>query len=269
MPNGPLLWRWGWVLAASVLLSACGSAPRRYAYDSTVNSTCRQSPIQCAGMYGSEAARAKAQAAASAGIALASAQRALDEVTRARIVKVLEECAIEARLEVLLQRMEGRSPTAKECGEVVETNARGESVTLAMKLGEEMHQFARVCAEEKLGQLIPGRFSLEQRYGYNRQTGETTLVTPEEEAALLRRGLGRELLGTLKPDVVIHLGNPLLAQAAYDFKFPCVSSGNTPWRTYPRGHPHELLTQKDLYQEALKLPKTSVERILPHFGALP
>jgi hypothetical protein len=219
-------------------------------------------------MYGNEAARA--QAAASAGVTLASAQRVLDEVTQARIVKALEECANTARLEVLMRRMDGRSPTPEECREKVETNARGESVTRAMKLGEEMHLVARACAEERLGEIIPGRFSLEQRYRYDRQTGETTIVTAEEEMDLLRRGLSRELLGTLKPDVVIHMGNPLLAQAAYDFKFPCASnSAPTSWREYPEGHPHELLNQKELYQQALKLLEASVQRILPIWGALP
>jgi hypothetical protein len=165
-----------WVLAVGVLLSGCAGAPRRYALD-TVSNTCQQSPVQCAGLYGSEAARARLQveAAASAGVRLAAAQKVLDEVIRVRIVEVLTECANEARLEVLVRRMKGRSPTDKECREGVETNARGESVTRAMKLGEEMHQFARACAEKKLGELIPGRFSLEQRHGYNRQTGETTL----------------------------------------------------------------------------------------------
>lgn len=271
MSQGPLLWRWTWVLAVCGVLGACASAPRRYALD-TESNTCRQSPVQCAGLYGSEAARAKAQmeAAAAAGATLASAQRVLDAVTRVRIVEVLKECANEARLEVLVRRMKGRSPTAEDCLEVVGTNARGEPVTLAMKLGEEMHQFAQACAEEKLGDIIPGRFVLEQRYRYVRKTGETTLVTPKEEAELLRKGLSRQLSGTLKPDVVIHMGNPLHAQAAYDFKFPCASSsGPTPWRKYPAGHPHEFLTQKDLYQEALKLLAAYVERILPIWGALP
>jgi len=271
MSHGPLMWRWTWVLAVSGVLSACASAPRRYALD-TASNTCRQSPVQCAGLYGSEAARAKAQmeAAAAAGATLASAQRLLDEVTRVRIVKVLEECANMARLEVLLRRMKGRSPTPEKCREVVETNTRGEAVTLAMKLGEEMHQFARACAEESLDALIPGRFSLEQRFRYDSQTGQTALVTREEETFLLKQGLSRELLGTLKPDVVIHLGNPLLAQAVYDFKFPCVSDGgDTSWRTYPRGHPHAYLTQKKLYQKALNLLEEYVQRILPYLGALP
>lgn len=210
------------------------------------------------------------EAAASAGVALASVQRALDEVTQTRVVKALKECATEAQLEVLMRRMAGRKPTPEECREVVERNARGESVTRAMKLGDEMHQFARACAEERLGEIIPGRFSLEQRYRYDRQTGRTTLVTREEEASLLRRGLSRELLGTLKPDVVIHLGNPLHAQAAYDFKFPCANVSNPPdWREYPRGHPHEFLTQKKLYREALNLSEQSIQRISPHWGALP
>ena len=271
MSNGPLLWRLAWVLAAGGVLSACASTPRRYALD-TPSNTCRQSPAQCAGLYGSEAARAKAQmeAAAAAGATLASVHKVLDEVTQVRIENVLKECAKEARLEALVRRMKGRSPTAEECLEVVETNARGESVTLAMKLGEEMHLLAQACAEEKLGELIPGRFSLEQRYRFDPRTGQTTLVTREEEAGLLKRGLGRELLGTLKPDVVIHLGNPLLAQAVYDFKFPCASSGrDTSWRTYPEGRPHGSRTQKALYEKALKLPAKYIQRILPHWGALP
>jgi len=271
MPQEPLPWRWVWVLAASLLVSACAGAPRRYALD-TVSNTCRQSPVQCAGMYGSEGARAKAQMAASAGVALASAQRVLDAVTQARVEALLVECAEEALFQVLLRRMGGRNPTPVECHETVAMNARGEPVTRAMQLGQEMHQLARACAHEKLGELLPGHFSLEQRYRYDRQTGQTTLVTPEEEAALLRRGLARELVGTLKPDVVIHRGNPLLAQAVYDFKFPCVSrrgDRDTSWRKYPEGHPYDGYTQKEMYQQVLRLMAEQVWRILPRWGVLP
>lgn len=266
-------WHALWMFTASMFLGAFACAPRNYAFDNSVNSTCRTYPVQCAGLASSEAARARlqAEATASAGASLAAAVKALDELTRDRIVEALTECANEARSEVLERHLGDRNPTPEDCREVV-GQERGQPITRAMQFGEEMHQLASECARKKLSELIPGRFSLEQRYRYDKQTGQVKVVTREEEEALLRQGLSRELLGTLKPDVVIHTGNPLQAQAVYDFKFPCVNkdgSTNGTWRTYPDGHPYDGSTQKEMYQQVLRVTARQVWRILPRWGALP
>ena len=122
-----------------------------------------------------------------------------------------------------------------------------------MQLGIEKHQLAVQCARERLGALIPGRFSLEQRYRHDQRTGERRLISNEEAQALLRRGCGDELEGTLRPDVVIHSGNPLDALAVYDFKFTCPTSNPPRWSVYPEGHPYSGLSQGELYQDLLKV----------------
>jgi len=222
-------------------------------------------------MAGDRVALHPRHAGATGGGTLHAALRVLEATMKARLEEALKECANEARSEVILRRMKGRSPTPEECRKQVGVNERGEAVTLAMRLGEEMHGVARQCAEKQLHQLRPGGFSLEQRYRYDRQTEQTSLLSSEEIGALLSRGLGRELLGTLEPDVVIHSGDPLRAQAIYDFKFPCVNNGEVPrWREYPRGHPYQRLTQKDVYEQALgKNSGAEAQRIVPHLGIIP
>ncbi len=77
-----------------------------------------------------------------------------------------------------------------------------------------------------------------------------------------------KLVGSLVPDVVIHLGDPLRAQAVYDFKFPCVNSDvPSPWRVYPKEHPHADKTQQEMYREALNV--NTVSRVLPRLGVIP
>lgn len=266
---------WPVLLAASVFLGACAGAPRhggprRYQLDTPTN-TCRHNVANCAAMGGDRAALNPVHAVATAGGTLSAALRVLDAVTKNLIEDALKECANEARSQVLLLRMNGKSPTPEECREQVGVSERGEAVTRAMRLGEEMHQAARRCAEERLHKLRPGGFSLEQRYRHDRETGQTTLISREEADALLRRGLGRELLGTIQPDVVIHPGEPLRAEAIYDFKFPCVNTDEAPrWREYPRGHPYQRLTQKAVYEQALgKSAGAEAQRVVPRLGVIP
>jgi hypothetical protein len=95
----------------------------------------------------------------------------------------------------------------------------GRTVTVAMQQGLEKHALALQCAQKSLDKLMPGRFSLEQRYRYDRTTRRKQLVSREEARALLRQGCGEQLKGTLVPDVVIHSGNPLEVLAVYDYKF--------------------------------------------------
>jgi hypothetical protein len=121
-----------------------------------------------------------------------------------------------------------------------------------MQLGEEMHRVALQCVQQRLSKLRPGGFSVEQRYRYELGTKKTTLISSEEEAALLRNGRGSDLRGTLVPDIVLHPGDPLRAEAVYDFKFPCVDPNSVPaWRKYPPGHPYHRLGQDEMYKRAL------------------
>ena len=145
------------------------------------------------------------------------------EAMKARVEKALAECADQARTDVLLRRTGGRSPTPDECRETVAVDSQGNPVTRAMQFGEEMHRVAFPCAEEALSKLRPGGYTIEPRYLYNRATGEVTYLSPEEEATLLSQGRGRELLGSLVPDIAIHDANPLPVLDVFDFKFPCVN----------------------------------------------
>ncbi|ATB31250.1 hypothetical protein MEBOL_004712 [Melittangium boletus DSM 14713] len=134
-----------------------------------------------------------------------------------------------------------------------------------MFLGEEMHRVALACAESRLKVLRPGGFSVEPRYTYNQQTRKWEFMSAEKEAMLLDEGCFGELRGTIKPDIVIHLGNPFLAQAVYDFKFPCVKIDEGRWCEYTRG-PHQGRTQSDVYKGVLSITPS---RILPRIGVMP
>ncbi len=274
MPSMQVRGLWG-VLTASVLLGACAGTPGRGTtlhdgLPNTVTSTCRQQPASCINVPGAPQLpplSGAAQVAATAGMTGQVVLRMLDAAEQARVEAVLTECADMARSEILLRRLGERSPSRAECNEVVDRDSRGEPVTRAMLLGREMHQEALKCTEEKLGEVLPDRFSLEPCYRYDPRTGRATLINPEEKQALLRQGRSCELVGTINPDVVIHTGNPLEAQAVYDFKFPCVNSDRTPqWNTYPRGHPHAGRQQGTVYRDALN---TNVSRVVPRLGVIP
>ncbi|WPB76361.1 hypothetical protein KYC5002_46175 [Archangium violaceum] len=204
-----------------------------------------------------------AQRLAEFGASVTAAAVVLNEAHKKAIEDKLSKCANMAREKVLRQHMGGRSPTPTECHEKKEFGGRVR--TRAMFLGEEMHKVALACAELELGALRPGGFSREPRYRYNTDTRQRELISPEKEAALLEEGCYNELRGTIKPDIVIHAGNPLLPLAVYDFKFPCVSRDRVPWCLYTKG-PHAGRWQNEVYGEALGVePK----EILPWIGVTP
>jgi hypothetical protein len=195
----------------------------------------------------------------------AVAQVVLEETARQSIEEKLKECADLARSEVLLRyprQFKGPTPDADECTQQT-TDRQGRRVTWAMRLGTEMHEVAQQCTEAALTRLRPGGFSLEQRYRYDSATGQWKRVSAEQERLLEETGNGGELVGTIKPDVVIHPGDSLIVQAIYDFKFPCANTDRRPeWRAYPEGHPHEDMNQGDLYKEALgSTPRMVVPRM--------
>jgi hypothetical protein len=134
-----------------------------------------------------------------------------------------------------------------------------------MQLGVEQHDIALPCAQERLQELKPGGFSILPRYRIEPGTERVQYLTQDQVKALLSTGRGAELRGSLEPDIVIHTGSPLQIQLVFDFKFPCVNGTETPWRTYPKGHPHAGRTQLEVYTEILG---ENVSRILPRFGIL-
>ena len=97
------------------------------------------------------------------------------------------------------------------------------------------------------------------------QKTESEAPRPEREEALLEEGCYNELRGTIKPDIVLHSGNPLVPQAVYDFKFPCVSGGQAYWCLYTRG-PHSGRRQNAVYQDVLGVQPF---QILPWQGVMP
>lgn len=261
-------------LVALVTQSACTGtmhygSPGRFSYDTTVNATCRNNPPACAPAPGEEplivnTLKEAGTAALSAGAVL----KVLDAATQKAIDNALAKCANDARSDILL-RHEGKFrsvfPVADECTQMT-VDAQGRKVRWAIRLGNEMHEEARKCAKRVLGSLWPGGFSLEQRYRYDRQTGRKKLVSAEEERLLEETGNGGELAGTLKPDLVLHSGDPLRAQAVYDFKFPCVDTDRPiPWSNYPEGSPYAGQNQGTMYQQAFGQPPA---RIMPRLGVI-
>lgn len=111
---------------------------------------------------------------------------ALNGDLKTQIEQALQQCAEHARTKVLSDKRQGRIPTQAECDQ----SAPGMPVKLAIYLGDEMHKEALQCAGERLGQLVPGRFSLEPRYRYDRTTKQTTFISEEEAQSLLRQWRG-------------------------------------------------------------------------------
>lgn len=259
------------VMAVGVLLCSigCGAGgPGRRGTGSYAQSldsptvTCENAPAYCAKLAGEEAAlplRVRAVQAATA----VKAWQVLDELVRKTLEDILIECANQADAEVNRQEFGGRAPTRQECQEQV-GGTRENPVTRGMRLGGAKHALALRCTEEKLGRAHPGRFSLEQRYRINPETRQLELISHEMELQMLRRG-GKELVGSVVPDVIIHTGNPLQVQAVFDFKFPCPEGNQSSWRQYSSGNGNEVSNQGDAYQKTFDVqavrirPRRSIE----------
>jgi hypothetical protein len=266
-------WRRLPMLAACVLLVACAAGPRpprQYGWTmDSVSNACLKNTANCPPVVGQQPATVSAASgslvgAAVAGGVLIERGRGLEEEETAAINKALEECADEARSEVMLKYFENGRPTREECEEVMGTDRRGQPITRAMQLGLEQHEVALRCAEEQLSKIKPGGFILSPRYRYDPNTGKTEYLPREVVEELLRQGRSEELRGTLEPDIVIHDRDLRRVQDAYDFKFPCMNTGSRiPWRQYPQGHSHSGRSQGQLYKDALKVDPA---RVQPHVG---
>lgn len=184
-----------------------------------------------------------------------------------RLKQAIQECADKAYADILRKYLNGRRPTDQECDQLV-TNARGEQVSLARWLGSEMHDEAQRCAEEVLTRLKPGGFFTNPRYRRvpkdpskknpdpsKAEDWRTEWIDPREEGLLS----WAEKLGTIVPDIVIHVGHPLLIQAVLDFKFPCKSNPKLSWGKYPLGHPYAGRAQNEIYKALLKEDPSPIE----------
>ncbi|MDC0708043.1 hypothetical protein POL68_06130 [Stigmatella sp. ncwal1] len=164
----------------------------------------------------------------------------------------LVECARQAERQVNSSFFGNRSPTREECGEEVEVDGCGESITRAMLLGQRKHALALQCAREVLEQLWPAPFSIEQRYRYYANARFLETVSREEEARLIAQGCTRELWRTIKPDIVLHADrNPLRAVLILDFKFPCPDTNRPQWARYRENSAYAGSNQGEIYKQAL------------------
>jgi hypothetical protein len=236
----------------ALLLGACAGVggpgtPRTYAQAlDTETNACIRFPGSCPG---AESLARQRVAEAGANIASAAAAlRPLDKGLQTRIAEAILDCVKDADFK-LNERLFGGSPTREQCSEVVERDARGQPVTRAMLLGREKHALALECIEQKLSALRPGGFSLNQRYRLNDGTGKWEPLSRKEVEALLRKG-GKDLVGTVEPDIVIHTGNPAEVLDVLDLKFPCPGTREATWHDYPEGHPYESLNQGQAYEKA-------------------
>jgi hypothetical protein len=143
-----------------------------YSYDNSASAACRQNPANCPALLGKEAAFEPVRQAGTVVASIAAVAGLTDEA-RVSLERVLVNCVELARSEVLLRyptTFRGPAPDATECNQET-VDAQGRSVTWAMRLGTEMHEVARQCAEEELNKLRPGGFSLEQRMTAGRGVG--------------------------------------------------------------------------------------------------
>jgi hypothetical protein len=275
-------------LALVAWLTACGPTahrpPRTYkqGLDSASN-VCIRNPANCPPVLGAQPAPTTAapivrhasrppspslsraqRAALNIGAAAGAIDLAIDATLELPIRKALSQCADEARSTVMLKHFGERGPTLEDCNQVVGVDRKGEPITRAMQLGNEQHEVALLCAQERLEELKPGGFSISPRYRIDPLTGRAQLIPREQVKALLNQGRSAELLGTIEPDIVIHAGNPQQAQLTFDFKFPCVNGGQPPWRRYSAGHPYDGFSQKDVYRALGK----RIFRVIPRWGIL-
>jgi hypothetical protein len=237
----------------SLLLGACAGverhgAPRVYAqaFDTETN-TCLRFPGNCPGAQGMAARQKVAEAGATLG-SIAATLYLEDKAQQARIAEAILDCVMDADFK-LNERYFGGNPSREQCAEVVERDARGNAVTRAMLLGREKHALALECIQQKLHEIRPKGFSLNQRYRQNQATERWEPLSEQQVKALLRNG-GDGLIGTIVPDIVIHTGKPAEVLDVLDLKFPCPGTNEPTWSRYPDGHPFEKLNQGQVYEKA-------------------
>ena len=264
------------LLTTSALLVGCTvprvmgpGAPRHYAQAmDSATSACLRNPKCYMAPVGEDAIIPWVSRSLEAAQTLVAVLRLLEAAEVARVEQVLKDCANEASAQVDEQWVgKDKRPNRQLCEQTYETDSRGNKVTWAMHLGREKHRVAFECVHRELGETLADHLRLQPQYRYYRATRELELLDPREVAEWLRNGLYGMLLGTLIPDVVVHAAvNPLRVQAVFDFKFPCPSSNDARWHTFPENHPYHGLNQGQIYKEAFNLE--SATRIAPGYGRI-
>jgi hypothetical protein len=256
----------------SLLLGACAGverhgAPRVYAQAlDTETNACLRFPGNCPGAQGLAARQRVAETGATFA-SIAATLYSEDKAQQARIEGAILDCVKDADFQ-LNERYFGGSPTREQCAEVVERDARGDPITRAMILGREKHALALACIQQKLHEIRPTGFSLNQRYRQNKATEKWEPLSEQQTKSLLRAG-GEGLIGTIVPDIVIHTGNPVEVLDVFDLKFPCPGTRESAWGRYPEGHPYMRLNQGQVYEQAFGVnparvaPRWDIQRLLP------
>jgi hypothetical protein len=237
----------------ALLLGACAGmerhgTPRVYAqgFDTETNA-CLRFPGNCPGAQ-QLAARQRAAEAGATFASIAATLYSEDKIQQNRIAEAILDCVKDTDFK-LNERYFGGNPTREQCSEVVGRDTRGNPVTRAMLLGREKHTLALECIQQKLDEIRPKGFSLNQRYQQNKATGKWEPLSEQQVKALLRAG-GTGLIGTIEPDIVIHTGNLVEVLDVFDLKFPCPGTNPAIWHGYPEGHPYAAMNQGAAYERA-------------------
>ncbi|HVG59251.1 MAG TPA: hypothetical protein VNA24_11895 [Hyalangium sp.] len=255
-----------------LLLGACAGverrgAPRVYAQGfDTESNACLRFPGNCPGAQGTPAGQKVAEAGATLG-SIGAALFAEDKAQQNRIAEAILDCVKDADF-TLNERSFGGNPSREQCAEVLGRDTSGNPVTRAMLLGREKHSLALECVQQKLQEIRPKGFSLNQRYKENKATGRWEPLSEQQVQSLLRNG-GDGLIGTIVPDVVIHTGNLAEVLDVFDLKFPCPGTNPARWHNYAKGTPHHPLNQGELYEKAFRInparvaPRWDIQRLRP------
>lgn len=200
---------------ATMGLGACLDSqdpPTCTSADTTYSCCMKQNPERpemCGGPERTKIVATSGKGVATSAVALVLRDADSFQKNRADIEDILARCARQTEDDFNRLRLGGRKPTVEDCGKVIGKNSDGSPATQALRWGIEKHDLVRACVNEHLTRRIRGSFSLEQRYRYDPSTGRKSLVSQEEAERLLREGKEQQLRGTLRPDVVIHNGDPL------------------------------------------------------------
>jgi hypothetical protein len=159
-----------------------------------------------------------------------------------------------------------RRATQKECNEKIGEDG----ITRAQKMGNEYEEATLDCLRNEsplLKRLAEHghALSIEPTYRRNPSTGNVEHVPDKMVETLLRNRQHEQLLGSIKPDIVVHpAGFPNRIQAVYDFKFSCMGYRGA-WRRYTKG-PHQKRSQGEVYEEFLGIKPKIID---PPNGTIP
>ena len=249
--------KWASIFLASALLTACASSPRQRSrgdlrFDTETVTRIRHAASATKSVSGiaPTATRAVASNLARFAPGITALLESEDQVST--FEERLVDCARQAEREVNSAHFGDRPPTRQECGEELDVDGCGKSITRAMLLGQQKHALALRCAHDILRELWPAPFSLEQRYRYYPNAQFLEFVSQEDEKRLMAQDCTKDLWRTIKPDIVLHADRNLLrAEVVLDFKFPCPDTNEPRWKEYGEDSAYADSNQGEVYRKAL------------------